>query len=217
MTETVSFVPVFSLPSPIMNTMFKKLFKSKSNPIIIVSGLPRSGTSMVMKMLEAGGLEPLTDNIRTADDDNPKGYYEFERAKNLKEGDVAWLLEAQGKVVKVIGALLVELPSDYEYRVLFMRRNMNEILASQAKMLERRGEENKIDDATMATLFEKHIKQVESWMGSQPNLKYIDVNYNAMLDDPAPQVEQINQFLDFELDTQAMMAIVDPNLYRQRK
>jgi len=199
--------------------MLKKLFKSKpsSTPIIIVSGLPRSGTSMVMKMLEAGGIEPLTDHIRSADDDNPKGYYEFERAKKLKEGDVAWLPEAQGKVVKVIGALLVELPSNYEYRVLFMRRNMGEILASQAKMLERRGEENNVDDATMATLFEKHIKQVETWMESQSNLKFVNVDYNAMLADPSPQVEEINRFLGGELDIFGMMTVVDPELYRQRK
>jgi hypothetical protein len=199
--------------------MLKKLFKSKSTstPIIIVSGLPRSGTSMVMKMLEAGGIAPLTDHIRSADDDNPKGYYEFERAKKLKEGDAGWLSEAQGKVVKVIGALLVELPSNYEYRVLFMRRNMSEILASQAKMLERRGEENNVEDATMASLFEKHINQVEAWMKSQSNLRYINVDYNAMLADPGPQVEEINQFLGGELDTFGMKAIVDPELYRQRK
>lgn len=197
--------------------MFKKLFISKSKPIIIVSGLPRSGTSMVMKMLEAGGIDPLMDNIRTADDDNPKGYYEFERAKKLKEGDFDWLHEAQGKAVKVIGALLVELPSNYQYRVLFMRREMKEILASQAKMLARRGEENNIDDATMAVLFEKHIKQVESWMREQPNLHYIDVDYNAMLADPVPQVDQIDKFLGAHLDIQAMLEVVDPNLYRQRR
>ena len=172
---------------------------------------------MLMTMLEAGGIAPLTDNIRNADDDNPKGYYEFERAKKLKEGDEAWLPEAQGKAVKVIGALLVELPPNYEYRVLFMRRNMKEILASQAKMLARRGEENKIDDATMATLFEKHIRQVETWMDTQSNLSYIDVDYNTILADPAPQVEQINTFLGGELDTFGMMAVVDPELYRQRK
>jgi hypothetical protein len=199
--------------------MLKKIFTRKPalEPIIIVSGLPRSGTSMVMKMLEAGGIAPLTDHIRSADDDNPKGYYEFERAKKLKERDAAWLPEAQGKAVKVIGALLVELPSNYEYRVLFMRRNMSEILASQAKMLERRGEENNVDDATMASLFEKHIMQVESWMKSQSNLSYMDVDYNSMLTDPAPQVEAINRFLGGELDTFGMMAVVDPELYRQRK
>ncbi|MBC8506343.1 MAG: sulfotransferase domain-containing protein [Chloroflexi bacterium] len=200
-----------------MKSILKGIFKSKSEPIIIVSGLPRSGTSMVMKMLEAGGISPLTDHIRSADDDNPKGYYEFERAKKLKEGDVAWLPEAQGKVVKLIGALLVELPPNYEYRVLFMRRKIEEVLASQTKMLERRGEEKKIDDDTMAVLFQKHIKQVEDWMDKQSNLRYLEVDYNAMLEDPLPQVEQINRFLGGELDEAAMTAVVDPELYRQRK
>jgi hypothetical protein len=199
--------------------MMKRFFsKFKRNPTItIVSGLPRSGTSMTMKMLEAGGIPPLTDHIRSADDDNPKGYYEFERAKKLREGDTAWIPEADGKAVKVIGALLVHMPPDYEYRVLFMRREMSEILASQAKMLENRGEDSKVDDETMAALFSKHVIEVEEWMDSQSNLEYIDVDYNAMLADPTPYVQKINQFLGGELDETAMVAVVDPKLYRQRK
>ncbi|NJN53987.1 MAG: sulfotransferase [Anaerolineae bacterium] len=119
-------------------SFFKKLFKT-DQPVIIVSGLPRSGTSMMMKMLEVGGIPPLTDQIRTADNDNPKGYYEFERVKQLDKGDTAWVADAQGKVVKVISQLLRYLPADQEYRVIFMRRNMDEILASQQKMLINRG------------------------------------------------------------------------------
>lgn len=137
----------------------KRFFQRNKKPIItIVSGLPRSGTPMTMKMLDAGGIPPLTDHIRTADDDNPEGYYEYERAKKLREGDTDWIPEAEGKAVKVIGALLVHMVPEFEYRVLFMRRDMNEILASQAKMLENRGEENKIDNGTMAALFAKHVK-----------------------------------------------------------
>ncbi|MFO7682412.1 MAG: sulfotransferase family protein, partial [Chloroflexota bacterium] len=110
-------------------SFFKKLFKGKEKPIVyIVSGLPRSGTSLMMKMLEAGGIPPLTDQIREADTDNPKGYYEFERVKQLDKGDTAWVAEAVGKVVKVISALLKHLPPEYEYRVIFVRRNMAEIL-----------------------------------------------------------------------------------------
>ena len=195
-----------------------KLFKrKKKTPITIVSGLPRSGTSMTMTMLEAGGIPPLTDHIRTADSDNPKGYYEFERAKKLKEGDVAWLPDAEGKAVKVIGALLTSLPNNYEYRVLFMRRKIEEVLASQAKMLANRGEDSKVDDATMADLFAKHVKQVKAWMDSQSNLQYIDVDYNAMLADPTPYIHKINEFLGGELDIEQMQAVVDPDLYRQRK
>jgi len=196
----------------------KRFFRRKSKPTItIVSGLPRSGTSMTMKMLDAGGIPPLTDHIRTADDDNPKGYYEYERAKKLREGDTEWIPEAEGKVVKVIGALLMHLPASYQYRVLFMRREMEEILASQARMLENRSEENKVDNETMAALFAKHLKQIEDWMNSQPNLKYIDVDYNLMLSNPRPQIRKINQFLGGDLNEAAMLEVIDPQLYRQRK
>jgi hypothetical protein len=172
---------------------------------------------MTMKMLEAGGIPPLTDYIRTPDDDNPKGYYEFERVKKLKEGDTAWLPDASGMVVKIIATLLMHLPSDYEYRVLFMRRNIEEILASQSKMLRNRGEQSKVDDDTMATLFTKHLQQVRAWMNSQPNLHYLDLDYNAMIKDPLSYVRQINQFLGGNLDEEKMVAVVDPSLYRQRK
>jgi hypothetical protein len=172
---------------------------------------------MTMKMLEAGGIAPLTDHVRAPDSDNPRGYYELERVKKLREGDVSWLPQAQGKAVKVIAALLTYLPADFEYRVLFMRRKIDEVLASQAKMLANRGEESKVDDAKMADLFRKHVHQVRAWMNNQPNLLYLDIDYNAMLENPAPYIRQINQFLGGSLDESAMAAVVDPALYRQRK
>ncbi len=208
------------LPKSINATgvLMKRFFRrKKKHPIIIVSGLPRSGTSMAMKILEAGGIPPLTDHIRTPDLDNPKGYYEFERVKKLKDGDTAWLPDASGEAVKVIAALLTHLPSNYEYRVLFMSRKIEEILASQEKMLENRGEESKVDDTTMGTLFTKHLQQVRGWMNSQPNLLYLDLDYNAMVADPVPYVRRINQFLGGNLDEEKMVAVIDPSLYRQRK
>jgi hypothetical protein len=189
-----------------------------SQVVTVVSGLPRSGTSMMMKMLEAGGLPPLTDNIRTADEDNPKGYYEFERVKQLPKGDVAWLPDAQGKVVKVIAALLPYLPGGYEYRVIFMQRAMSEVLASQRQMLIRRGEDpDKIPDDVIAKLFEKHLKQVNEWVSQQPNVERLDVNYNEMLKNPQPFIEQINAFLGNHLDAVKMATVVDPALHRQRR
>ena len=186
--------------------------------ITVVSGLPRSGTSMMMKLLEAGGLPPMTDNIRTADEDNPKGYYEFERVKQLPKGDVAWLPEAQGKVVKVIAALLPYLPAGYQYRVIFMQRAMAEVLASQKQMLIRRSEDpDKIPDDVIAKLFEKHLKQVNDWISQQSNVQRLDVNYNEMLKNPQPFIEQINAFLDNQLDAAQMATVVDPSLHRQRK
>ncbi len=190
-----------------------------SDPIItVVSGLPRSGTSMMMKMLEAGGIPPVTDNLRTADEDNPKGYYEFERVKQLTKGDIEWLADAPGKVVKVIAALLPYLPATYRYRVVFMQRDMTEVLASQRQMLIRRGEDpNKIPDEIISKLFEKHLRQVNEWVAQQPNVERLDVNYNEMLKNPAPFIAQINAFLGGKLDIAQMAQVVDPSLHRQRK
>jgi hypothetical protein len=194
-----------------------KLFGKRQSPVIIVSGLPRSGTSMMMRMLEKGGLSLLVDGTRTPNDDNPKGYYEFERVKKLPEGDVAWLPDAQGKGVKIIAALLAHLPNAHTYRVLFMRRKMDEILASQRRMLERRGEDpDTIDDAEMARLFEAHVAQVHRWMDQQPHLTYLDVDYNGVLADPVGCLTQVHDFLELSLDLEAMTAVVDPTLYRQR-
>ncbi len=196
--------------------LLSKLRKTPE-PIVVVSGLPRSGTSMMMKMLEAGGLPILTDQIRTADVDNPKGYYEFERVKQLDKGDHAWLPEAQGKAVKVISALLEHLPPDYTYRVIFVERRIEEVLASQKKMLMRRGEPtDRVSDEEMARLFAKHVQKVKVWLSAQPNFAVLYVDYNRMLADPWPYVRQVNQFLGNKLDEGAMAAVVDPELYRNR-
>ena len=192
--------------------------ESFSTQITVVSGLPRSGTSMMMKMLEAGGIPPLTDRLRTADEDNPKGYYEFERVKKLPEGDTSWLPDAVGKSVKVIAALLQYLPAEYEYSVILMRRAMDEILSSQRQMLIRRGEDpDKMDDAVIAGLFEKHMRQVEAWIASQPNIHSLDVSYNDMLQYPVAYVDKINRFLGGRLDASRMAEVIDPALYRQRQ
>ena len=200
-------------------SFFKKLFGSKEKPVVyIVSGLPRSGTSMMMKMLEAGGIPPMIDEIREADRDNPKGYYEFERVKKLDKGDTSWVADAVGKVVKVISALLKNLPPDYEYRVVFIRRNMDEILASQRKMLVNRGEDSdKMDDAQMAELFKKHLAATDKWLQEQDNFQVLDVNYSDILSDPMTQVQKINVFLGGKLDVAAMAGQVDPELYRNRQ
>jgi len=200
--------------------MMKRLFsnaRDRNKPIVIVSGLPRSGTSMMMKMLEAGGLPPLTDNLRSADGDNPKGYFEFERAKKLPEGDLGWLPEARGKVVKVISALLEHLPAEYEYRVLFMRRSMTEILASQRKMLINRAEDpDKVSEAEMSRLFDRHLTKVSAWLERQRNFQVLYVDYNELLRNPLPQLPRIQAFLQGIVDPQQMAAVVDPELYHQR-
>lgn len=202
-----------------MKNFLRNLFGSDDPQYItVVSGLPRSGTSMVMKMLEAGGIPPLTDKIRTPDEDNPKGYYEFERVKQLDKGDTIWVAEAQGKAVKVISQLLKHLPSEYEYRVVFVQRHMDEVLASQKKMLVNRGEEsNKTSDEELAALFNRHLHSVKQWLVGQTNMPVLYVHYSDILATPMLQAERINDFLDGALDTEAMATVVDPTLYRNRK
>jgi len=185
--------------------------------VTIVSGLPRSGTSLMMKMLESGGMEVLTDNVRQADEDNPKGYYEFERVKQIKE-DQAWLEDAAGKAVKMVSALLKHLPGGYSYKVIFMRRKMEEILASQKRMLVRREEPtDKASDEAMAAWFHKHLKQIEPWLAGQPNIDVLYVSYNEILEDPVQQAQRVNQFLGNALDEEKMAGVVDQRLYRQRR
>jgi len=189
-----------------------------SKSVIVVSGLPRSGTSMMMKMLEAGGLEILTDNLREADANNPKGYYEFERVKQMKDGDLAWLPDAAGKVVKIVTGLITYLPSDYKYKVIFMKRDLNEILSSQKKMLGRLGkEDDNIPDGKMAKVYEEHLKQVKGWLVRQPNIDMLYVNYNTMIADPTESLQKVNEFLGSSMDVKVMASVVDKELYRERK
>jgi hypothetical protein len=184
--------------------------------ITIVSGLPRSGTSMMMKMLEAGGVPVLTDRIRSADEDNPQGYYELERVKQMGR-DKAWLEEARGKVVKVIAALLKHLPPEYAYQVIFMRRSIDEVLASQRQMLIRRGEPtDAMSDERMGELFRRHVAQVRTWIAEQPNIEVLEVDYGEVLAHPLEEAMRVNQFLGRLLDVDSMAEVVSPELYRQR-
>ena len=195
-------------------SFFSKLFEKE---LVVVSGLPRSGTSMMMKMLEAGGISPLQDNIRTADEDNPKGYYEFERVKKLPN-DTAWMPEAVGKAVKIIALLLTKLPlKGYRYKVLFMRRDIEEIMKSQKQMLIRRGESpDKISDEEMITTYNRHLSEVLSFLEANSCFTVFFVNYNDLMRDPEDWVPRIAAFLGKEMDVEAMKAVVDPNLYRNR-
>jgi hypothetical protein len=171
---------------------------------------------MMMHALEAGGLAPLTDRIRAADIDNPKGYYEFERVKRLPQGDVGWLDDARGKCVKVISALLTYLPSTHTFDIIFMQRHLDEVLRSQRKMLERRGQATTDDDAAMNALLQEHVDSVRQWVTGQPNIAFLAVDYNVMLADPLDSVAQVRAFLGANLDAAAMAAAVDATLYRNR-
>jgi hypothetical protein len=184
--------------------------------LTIVSGLPRSGTSMMMRMLEAGGIPPIIDGVREADIDNPRGYYEFEAAKKVKE-DTTWLDGSDGKCVKMVYQLLYDLPTDREYRVLFMRRKIEEILTSQRKMLERLGKSNDgIPDELMARMFRTQLDNFFAWVAGKRHIQHLVVDYNQMVADPKRLVGSIVTFLGGELDALAMEAVVEPDLYRNR-
>lgn len=185
--------------------------------IAIVSGLPRSGTSMMMRMLDAGGMEVVSDGIREADVDNPKGYYEFERVKRIKE-DASWIPSTRGKVFKMVSLLLYHLPANERYRIVLMRRDTNEILASERKMLERLGKDaNHATDERMADIFRKHLQHLEGWLEQQSHLSVLQVSYNDVVSDPLGPLERVAQFMGGGLDVEKMVGVVDPALYRNRK
>lgn len=187
-------------------------------PVVIVSGLPRSGTSMAMKMLEAGGMELVVDDIRTADEDNPKGYYEDERVKDLAGlEDTTWFRAARGKVIKVVSSLLNHLPPDNVYKVVFMRRNLHEVLASQAKMLDRRGEASQTDDEDLLAMYERHLEKVEFQLRFRPNFDALYVDYPNVVSDPAGEARRIADFIGGSLDVVRMAGAVDGSLYRNRR
>jgi len=194
------------------------LKKDLGRPVIIVSGLPRSGTSMMMNMLTAADLEIVSDRVRTADEDNPKGYFEDERVKDLeKNEDRSWLRDCRGKVIKIISFLLKDLPDDNRYKVIFMRRDLDEVMASQNKMLRRRGEPvDEASDKKMIDLYKHHLQKTDFFLRSRPYIEHVDIEYRAAVADPRAQAERVARFLELDLDVDRMVQAVDPALYRNR-
>jgi len=184
--------------------------------ITIVSGLPRSGTSLMMQMLAAGGLAILSDGERKADTDNPRGYLEWERIKQLPK-EPSLIAEAEGKVVKIITQLLLSLPDCHEYRVVLMQRPLPEVLKSQDEMLRRRGTfEANADNSTIEEAFQRHLIEVNRWLNGKPNVQVLRVHYHRALREPKATAEAVSEFLKVTLDTEAMTREVDSNLYRNR-
>ena len=184
--------------------------------ITIVSGLPRSGTSLMMQMLVAGGLSPLSDGERAPDPDNPRGYLEWERIKTLPN-DPACIAEAEGKVVKVISRLMLALPAGHQYRIIFMQRPLPEVLASQDHMMRRRGTYKEgANPAAISAAFEKHLREVYAWLEGKPHVRSLRVHYHDVLGKPKETAQQLQQFLDVPLNLDAMVQQVDASLYRNR-
>jgi hypothetical protein len=173
---------------------------------------------MMMSALKMGGMDLVTDNKRTADPNNPKGYYEFERVKKLPKDDIAWLELAKGKAVKIISALLRYLPQEFEYRVIFMERDMEEILASQDRMLERSGKkrEQPFENDAIKVSFKEHLHDLKNWLAEQSWIDTLYVSYNNILQDPEVEFTKISKFLDDRVDPNAMVSVVDPTLYREQ-
>src|SRR5947209_15332153 len=150
--------------------------------ITIVSGLPRSGTSLMMQMLHGGGVEVVTDHVRTADTDNPRGYYEYEQVKKIKT-DTSWLPATRGKAFKMVSQLLYDLPGSERYRILFMERDLDEVLLSQEKMLQRLGRPA-APRHEMTQAFTLHLERLQRWLEQQPHLAVLCVRYSDLIERP---------------------------------
>jgi len=185
--------------------------------ITVVSGLPRSGTSLAMQMLRAGGLPVLADAERPADADNPAGYLEYAPVRRTAR-DASWVASAPGKAVKVIYALLRHLPAAHPYRVLWMRRNLDEVIASQEAMLERSGATpgRELSHERLAEVFAAQLAETERWLAQQPSFRLLALDYAAVIADPKRAARAVDAFLGGGLDVAAMAGVVDASLQRQR-
>ncbi|MDX1438293.1 MAG: hypothetical protein R3284_00170 [Rubricoccaceae bacterium] len=182
--------------------------------ITIVSGLPRSGTSMMMQMLTAGGMDAFTDDTREADESNPKGYYEHEKVKAVAK-DSTWLKDADGLAVKVVAPLLRYLPPGPTYRVLLMQRSIDEILSSQSAMLDRDGRTSG-DRGVLRRAYERQLSQAKAWINHQEKATGLEVSHLQAMSDPSGVAAVVNAFLGGNLHEDAMASIVDTSLHREK-
>ena len=197
----------------------KRWFRGdRGEPIVVVSGLPRSGTSMMMRMLEAGGIPIMTDAERGADIDNHNGYFEYERIKDLEtETDKGYIREGRGKALKVISFLIKYLPDDNDYRIIFMRRNLDEVLTSQGKMIDRLGTTDaEADDEAMKEAYRNDIVRTRLLCRKRRNMELIEIHYTETVADPAAGATKVNAFLGGHLDEEAIQAAIDQSLYRNK-
>lgn len=188
----------------------------RTRDVVIVSGLPRSGTSLMMQMLTAGGFPVLADSERPSDASNPHGYYEYAPVKRLHQGETDWLADAPGHAVKVVSPLLAYLPADYRYRVVFMERDLDEIVRSQMRMRARMGQGEPDADRLRADSL-NHLTAIREWLNAQPHMTVQPVRHQEAIQRPADVAAEVNAFLGGHLDERAMTAAVDPDLYRERQ
>jgi len=197
---------------------FNRRWAAEQLAITIVSGLPRSGTSMMMQMLVAGGLKPLTDQRREPDENNKNGYFEHEAVKRLVNGDASCLAKSEGKVVKIVSPLLQYLPSGRRYKVIFMQRDLAEILDSQQQMLARlaASPQQQAESYQLDVQYEQHLSGIEQWLAQQPNIEVLYLDHGDVIEAPACVAKQLQQFLGVKLNRRGMVTVVDRDLYRSR-
>jgi Sulfotransferase domain len=183
--------------------------------ITVVSGLPRSGTSVMMQMLDSGGIQVVTDNIRTPDTDNPRGYFEYEIVKKIKV-DASWLPATRGKAFKMVSQLLFDLPPSEVYRIIFMDRDIDEMLLSQEKMLKRLGKPVAPIEP-MKRAYALHLEKLHDWLRRQLNFVVLRVSYNDLMRQPTEQAKLLREFLNGKASVEGMAKAVDTSLYRNRK
>lgn len=185
--------------------------------ITIVSGVPRSGTSLMMQMLIAGGMTPLADGARAADISNPRGYFEWEKAKSLPR-EPGLIAEAEGKVVKIISTLLPSLPNTFPYKIIFMERSLAEVMASQAVMIQKLGTPGaSLSSEGMVRALKSHVNQVKATVGLRPEMSLCWIDHHQVITYPDTAAASLRQFLGVPLDLQAMASQVELSLYRQRQ
>ncbi len=184
----------------------------------VVSGVPRSGTSLVMQMLGAGGVPLLTDDARVADEDNPRGYFEYAPVK-ASARDLGWFARAPGRAVKVIHSLLSLLPRETELRIVFVERDLGEVLRSQARMLARAGAPaaGEVDEARLAEIFAGQIREALADAGRRPRVAVLRLEHRDLLERPDVAAARMAAFLGGGLDIQAMIRCVEPALHRNRE
>lgn len=183
--------------------------------MVIVSGLPRSGTSLMMQMLSLGGLPLLTDSHRPPDESNPRGYFEYAPVKRMHLGETAWLSQAGGRGVKIVSALLPMLPPNVVGRVIFMQRDLDEVVRSQRAMLQRLNKPIPVTDA-LRDEYATHLTTIRDWLKTRPTLSVLEVSFTELVCAPHHQTPIIADFLGMKLDIAAMSSAVDPALYRER-
>ncbi len=194
------------------NSNDREKYIYRKDQVVVVSGLPRSGTSLMMQMLDKGGISILSDGKRKADISNPKGYYEYEPVMSMHK-DNSWLSKAKNKGIKIVAPLLQYLSYDYRYKVIFMTRDLNEVIKSQQIM---KGKDPETLPVKLLNSFSQLLKTIKHWDRGQPGVEILYVNYKELLNNPIAVTKQVNDFIGIDMDNEAMASCIDLKLYRNK-